>query len=205
MYPEAGGSSSFARRAFNEFWSFFAAWARDAHLHHHDRHLGVLRAALHRRRCSWPSRCATRPGDIIVGVRRDRGAGRGQRRRRQGVGRRQHPARGRRLPHPAAAGAGRRGARALARDAGRQRRPRRRADVERLHPRDPDRHARLHGHRDDLEHGRGGQGRGDDDPGGDQPRAHRRVRDLLHAAGRRAVRAAGHAAAGRRVRRRCSA
>ena len=25
MYPEAGGSSSFARRAFNEFWSFFAA------------------------------------------------------------------------------------------------------------------------------------------------------------------------------------
>src|ERR1700749_251784 len=27
MYPEAGGSSSFARRAFNQFWSFFAAWA----------------------------------------------------------------------------------------------------------------------------------------------------------------------------------
>jgi basic amino acid/polyamine antiporter, APA family len=28
MYPEAGGSSSFARRAFNEFWSFVAAWAQ---------------------------------------------------------------------------------------------------------------------------------------------------------------------------------
>src|SRR6202789_725337 len=28
MYPEAGGSSSFARHAFNEFWSFFAAWGR---------------------------------------------------------------------------------------------------------------------------------------------------------------------------------
>jgi basic amino acid/polyamine antiporter, APA family len=28
MYPEAGGSSSFARRAFNEFWSFIAAWAQ---------------------------------------------------------------------------------------------------------------------------------------------------------------------------------
>jgi len=28
MYPEAGGSSSFARRAFNEVWSFFAAWAQ---------------------------------------------------------------------------------------------------------------------------------------------------------------------------------
>src|ERR687896_1366574 len=28
LYPEAGGSSSFARRAFNEFWSFFAAWGQ---------------------------------------------------------------------------------------------------------------------------------------------------------------------------------
>src|SRR6185295_9486671 len=28
MYPEAGGSSSFSRRAFNEFWSFIAAWAQ---------------------------------------------------------------------------------------------------------------------------------------------------------------------------------
>ncbi len=28
MFPEAGGSSSFARRAFNEFWSFVAAWGQ---------------------------------------------------------------------------------------------------------------------------------------------------------------------------------
>ena len=28
MYPEAGGSSLFARRAFDEFWSFFTAWAQ---------------------------------------------------------------------------------------------------------------------------------------------------------------------------------
>src|SRR3954470_15029453 len=28
MFPEAGGSSSFARHAFNEFVSFFAAWAQ---------------------------------------------------------------------------------------------------------------------------------------------------------------------------------
>src|ERR687891_857239 len=28
MFPEAGGSSSFARPAFNEFWSFFAAWGQ---------------------------------------------------------------------------------------------------------------------------------------------------------------------------------
>jgi basic amino acid/polyamine antiporter, APA family len=28
MYPEAGGASLFARKAFNEFWSFFTAWAQ---------------------------------------------------------------------------------------------------------------------------------------------------------------------------------
>src|ERR1051326_9014413 len=28
MFPEAGGPSSFARHAFNEFWSFFAAWGQ---------------------------------------------------------------------------------------------------------------------------------------------------------------------------------
>jgi basic amino acid/polyamine antiporter, APA family len=28
MYPEAGGSASFARHAFNEFWSFFAGWGQ---------------------------------------------------------------------------------------------------------------------------------------------------------------------------------
>ncbi len=28
MYPEAGGSSSFARHAFNELWAFVAAWAQ---------------------------------------------------------------------------------------------------------------------------------------------------------------------------------
>ena len=47
--------------------------------------------------------------------------------------------------------------------------------------------ARLHGHRDDLEHGRGGPGRDADDPDRDQPRAHRGVRHLLHAPRRGAV------------------
>src|SRR5436853_6732729 len=28
MFPEAGGSSSFARHAFHESWSFFAAWGQ---------------------------------------------------------------------------------------------------------------------------------------------------------------------------------
>ena len=45
-------------------------------------------------------------------------------------------------------------------DPGRQHPPRRRADVDELRDRDPDRDARLHGHRDRLEHVRGGQGRG---------------------------------------------
>ena len=45
-------------------------------------------------------------------------------------------------------------------DAGPQRRPRHRADVEGVPAGDPGRHDRLHRHRDDLEHGRGGQGRG---------------------------------------------
>jgi len=65
MYPEAGGSSSFARRAFNEFWSFFAAWSQmltyiitisiSAFFVPH--YLGVFWEPL-----------SSSPGDIIVGV-----------------------------------------------------------------------------------------------------------------------------------------
>src|ERR671922_1414452 len=66
MYPEAGGSSSFARRAFNEFWSFFAAWGQmlnyiitvaiSAFFVPH--YLGGL---------FWPF-LKTSPGDIIFGI-----------------------------------------------------------------------------------------------------------------------------------------
>ena len=86
MYPEAGGSSSFARRAFNEFWSFFAAWAQMLTYIDDDRDLGVLRAALHRR--------AVLGGAAPLARRhhrrrdRDRRAGGHQRLRRQGVDRR---------------------------------------------------------------------------------------------------------------------
>ena len=65
MYPEAGGSSSFARHAFNEFWSFFAAWGQmlnyiitvaiSAFFVPH--YLGVFWPALHHS-----------PGDIIGGI-----------------------------------------------------------------------------------------------------------------------------------------
>ena len=185
MYPEAGGSSSFARRAFNEFWSFFAAWAQmltyvatiatSAFFVPH--YLGGL---------FWDE-LSHSPGDVIFTVHHDRDPGRDQHRRRQGVHRRQRAAGGRGLPHAGAAG------RWLGLlpglqpgDPGRQHPPRRRADVDELHDRDPDRDARLHGHRDRLEHVRGGQGRGHDDPGGDRARAPGGVRDLLHAARGRA-------------------
>src|SRR3989440_544938 len=65
MYPEAGGSSSFARHAFNEFWSFFAAWGQmlnyiitvsiSAFFVPH--YLGVFWSPLHHS-----------PGDVIAGI-----------------------------------------------------------------------------------------------------------------------------------------
>ena len=197
MYPEAGGSSSFARRAFNEFWSFFAAWAQmltyvitvaiSAFFVPH--YIGGL---------FWE------PAALLAGGHRrrrlrDRRAGDHQRARGQGVHDAQRDARRHRLPDAGAARARRLRARPLAEHAGRQRPPRHRADLARLHPRDPDRDARLHRHRDDLEHGRGGQGRDEDDPDRDQPRADRGLHDLLHAAGRRALGAAGAARRRRRL------
>ena len=182
MYPEAGGSSSFARRAFNEFWSFFAAWAQmltytttiaiSAFFVPH--YVGGL---------FWP-RAAPLARRHHRRRDRDRRAGGHQRPRGQGVDHAERAAGGHRLPHPGAAGADRVLPGVLADDPGRQRPPRRRPDVARLHPRDPHRHARLHGHRDDLEPRRGGARRDEDDPDRDQPRAARGVRDLLHAAGR---------------------
>ena len=45
-FPEAGGASSFARRAFNELASFFAGWAQILNYVITVVDLGVLRAAL---------------------------------------------------------------------------------------------------------------------------------------------------------------
>src|ERR1700716_4596365 len=66
MFPEAGGSSSFARHAFNEFWSFFAAWAQmlnytitiaiSAFFVPH--HIGGL---------FWPA-LQRGPGDVLFGI-----------------------------------------------------------------------------------------------------------------------------------------
>src|SRR3954469_8036560 len=65
LYPEAGGSSSFARHAFNELVSFFAAWAQMLNY--------VITVAIsvifvpHYLSIFWePLR--TNPWDIVVGI-----------------------------------------------------------------------------------------------------------------------------------------
>jgi APA family basic amino acid/polyamine antiporter len=65
MYPEAGGSSSFARHAFNEFVSFVAAWGQLLNY--------VITAAIsayfvpHYLAVFWPW-LGSSPGDIIAGA-----------------------------------------------------------------------------------------------------------------------------------------
>ena len=64
-------------------------------------------------------------------------------------------------------------------------------DPRRLPDRDPGGDGRLHRHRDDLEHGRGGEGLRQDDPARHRPRGRRRRGDLRVPAGRGAVGDAG--------------
>src|SRR5689334_6469662 len=65
MYPEAGGSSSFARHAFNEFWSFFAAWGQMLNY--------IITVAIsaffvpHYLGVFWPA-LRHSPGDIVFGI-----------------------------------------------------------------------------------------------------------------------------------------
>src|ERR1051325_10939234 len=66
MYAEAGGSSSFARRAFNGFWSFFAAWGQMLNY--------VVTVAIsaffvphHLRSVFWAA-LRHSPGDIVAGA-----------------------------------------------------------------------------------------------------------------------------------------
>ena len=203
MYPEAGGSSSFARRAFNEFWSFFAAWAQMLTYVATIATSRVLRPALPRRPVLG-RRCATRPGDIIFALRHDRDPRRDQHRRRQGVDRRQRPARGRRLPHPGAAGADRR------RSSCSRRRSWSTTSTSGIAPTwtnfvlaIPIGMLAYTGIETVSNMSEEAKDEAHDDPGGDRPRAARRVRDLLHAARRRAVGAAGDAASTASTRR-CS-
>lgn len=65
MFPEAGGSSSFARHAFNEFWSSFAAWGQMLNY--------TITAAIsayfvpHYLAVFWPP-LGHAPADIVVGI-----------------------------------------------------------------------------------------------------------------------------------------
>src|SRR3954463_5207888 len=65
MYPEAGGSSSFARHAFNELISFIAGWGQMLNY--------IITAAIsaffvpHYLAVFWPA-LADGPGDVIGGV-----------------------------------------------------------------------------------------------------------------------------------------
>ena len=107
MYPEAGGSSSLRPPRVQRVLVVLRRLGADAQLHDHGRDLGVLRAALHRRRCSG-TRCATRPGDIIGGIVVVAVLGAINIVGVKESDRRQRAAGGRRLRHAAAAGARRR-------------------------------------------------------------------------------------------------
>ena len=66
MYPEAGGSSLFARQAFNEFWSFFTAWAQMLN-YVITIAISAFFAAHYAGGVAW-SYFSTSPGDIVFGV-----------------------------------------------------------------------------------------------------------------------------------------
>ena len=196
-YPEAGGSSSFARHAFNELVSFVAAWAQMLNY--------IITVAIsaffvpHYLSIFWEP-LKTNPWDIIggaaviivlvalniVGIKEaaklniflavDR------------------------LRHAGAAGDHRLRDRLPPARPDRERALGDRADLGQLRARDPGRDDRVHRDRDRLEPRRGGAGPDALDPCLDPPRRRRRLRDLLHAAARRALRAAGLQGRGRRVR-----
>ena len=86
MFPEAGGSSSFARHAFNDVRLVLRRLGAEPRLHPHDRDLGVLRAALPERASPACTRSTTTPGDIIGGLIVARAAGRPQHPRPRRVG-----------------------------------------------------------------------------------------------------------------------
>ena len=105
MFPEAGGSSSFARHAFNEVASFFAGWALTL-----DYIITIAISAFfvpHYLGAFFPA-LDHGPGDVIGGIVVDRGARGTEHPRAEGVGEAEHLPRGRRPRHPGAAGGARR-------------------------------------------------------------------------------------------------
>ena len=181
MFPEAGGSSSFARHAFNEVVSFIAGWGLSL-----DYILTIAISAFfvpHYLGAFFPA-LGHSPGDMIGGVAVIAFLVARQHPRPRRVGQAQHRPRGPRSPHPGGARRARRGPRPAPLDPDRPGPPRRRpqllaADLRRL-----DLDARLHRDRDRLQHGRGGArprraGAESGQPGADRGARHLR-RDLGH-------------------------
>ena len=199
MFPEAGGSSSLRAARLQRVLVVLRRLGGDAHLHGDDRHLGVLRPALHRRRLRVRRRAADQPratsSPRSSSSRCSRGVNVFGAKESTGINVTLAvvdfltqlllvlvgailvlaP----RCSSTTSTSASRpRGATSSS--------PSRSA----CSPTPASRR---------LEHGRGGQGRGAHDPGGDQPRPARRLRHLLHAARGRALRPAGRPGPGRRV------
>ena len=197
MVPEAGGSSSFGRRAFNEFVSFGAGWALmldyivtvAISAYFVPNYLAVF----------WPA-LKTQPYNSIGGIVTIIALVAHQRRRHQGGGAPQHHPRAAGPRHAGAADGHGRRAPARAQDAHRPGPPRGRAHVDPPHLRHLDRHHRLHGHRDGLQHVRGGREPGPGRAAGHQPRAHRRPRRLSRHLDDGALGDAGQAQRARRRR-----
>ena len=184
MYPEAGGSSSFARRAFNEFWSFFAAWGQMLNY--------IITVAIsaffvpHYLGVFWDP-LGESPADIVggiivvvllgalnvVGVK-------------ESAGLNVFLALADFFTQLALVVLGMVlvfSPETLVNNVDFGVSPTITdfliaIELEGLHPRDPDRHARLHRHRDDLEHGGGGPRLRPDDPSGHRWRRRRGLRDL---------------------------
>ena len=187
-FPEAGGSSSFARHGFNELVSFGAAWSQML--------VYIVTIATsaffvpHYLSIFWePLR--SNPWDIVGGSGRDRRARLAQCGRGHGGGEAlDRPCRDR-LRHAGAPRRARLRARLQPRGAGRQRPLGHRADVGEPRGRDPRGDARVHRGRDRLQPRRGGARARGERPQRVQARRGRGLRDLLHAAAHRALGTAG--------------
>ena len=156
MYPEAGGSSSLRAARLQRVLVLLRRLGPDAQLHHHGRDLGVLRAALPGRLLG--AAAAQSPATSSAASSWSSLLGAAQHRRRQGVGRLNVLLARRGLRDAGAARVIGVCPGLLAGHADRQRPPR----TSRRRWSDfliaiPVGDGRLHGDRDDLEHGRGGE------------------------------------------------
>ncbi len=192
MFPEAGGSSSFARHAFNDVVSFFAGWALSL-----DYILTIAISAFfvphYLSAFPGPARAQAQPRRHLRRARRRRGAGVAEHTRTRRVGEAQLRPRDPRPEHPDPARGGRLRARAQPFAARRSGAPGNGADVAGTDIRALAGDARLHRDRDGGQHGRGVQGSRHAGSQGRQPRRAGGARRLRGHLRRGALGAAGRA------------